>query len=185
MPCVYPLCPLFADFECTYHQFQCTDGSCIHVSFVCDGDNDCPDGKDELPEECSITGKRSNFNKWQSFGPETWWAITVAIMNIWTFPLSFVRLGNWLHLRNSSRGFDLILLWNYIRGKTNDEKFPTNFLRVLWKWKTEGGGNESGKSDDLTWCSVSVKLKGGIFLEWIFHMLLLTVQFKHLISRYG
>ncbi|XP_055715638.1 low-density lipoprotein receptor-like isoform X6 [Phlebotomus papatasi] len=54
-----------SNFECTYHQFQCTDGSCIHVSFVCDGDNDCPDGKDELPEECSITENNCTDDKFR------------------------------------------------------------------------------------------------------------------------
>ncbi|GAB0089782.1 hypothetical protein DMENIID0001_043940 [Sergentomyia squamirostris] len=46
-----------SSFECTDRQFRCTDGSCLHMSFVCDGEPDCSDGKDEFPEECSITGK--------------------------------------------------------------------------------------------------------------------------------
>lgn len=41
---------------CSGHQFQCGDGSCIHISFACDGENDCADASDENPKECRIKG---------------------------------------------------------------------------------------------------------------------------------
>nr|XP_061778845.1 low-density lipoprotein receptor-like isoform X1 [Nerophis lumbriciformis] len=33
--------------QCTAQQFRCTTGQCISHSFVCDHDDDCPDGSDE------------------------------------------------------------------------------------------------------------------------------------------
>lgn len=41
---------------CSGHQFQCGDGSCIHISFACDGEPDCPDALDEDPKECRQKG---------------------------------------------------------------------------------------------------------------------------------
>ena len=41
---------------CSGHQFQCGDGSCIHISFACDGEPDCPDFSDENPKECRQKG---------------------------------------------------------------------------------------------------------------------------------
>lgn len=41
---------------CSGHQFQCGDGSCIHISFACDGEPDCPDYSDENPKECRQKG---------------------------------------------------------------------------------------------------------------------------------
>lgn len=41
---------------CSGHQFQCGDGSCIHISFACDGEPDCADFSDENPKECRQKG---------------------------------------------------------------------------------------------------------------------------------
>lgn len=41
---------------CNDHKFQCGDGSCIHISFACDGEPDCPDHSDENPKECRVKG---------------------------------------------------------------------------------------------------------------------------------
>lgn len=42
---------------CGDHKFQCGDGSCIHISFACDGEPDCADHSDENPKECRNRGK--------------------------------------------------------------------------------------------------------------------------------
>jgi len=39
---------------CLTHQFKCEkSGKCVHKSWTCDGDADCPDGEDESKETCS------------------------------------------------------------------------------------------------------------------------------------
>lgn len=40
------------DTKCGYRTFQCLNGKCIHSTFVCDGDYDCDDKSDEIPEMC-------------------------------------------------------------------------------------------------------------------------------------
>ncbi|CAH4030992.1 unnamed protein product [Pieris brassicae] len=37
---------------CTPKQFQCANGMCIHMSWVCEGEDDCGDNSDENIEEC-------------------------------------------------------------------------------------------------------------------------------------
>lgn len=37
-----------SNITCKDHQFQCGDGLCIYKTFVCDGDEDCIDGSDEM-----------------------------------------------------------------------------------------------------------------------------------------
>lgn len=43
--------------QCAERQFRCGSGQCIHISFVCDGEDDCNDGSDEDVHVCKITGK--------------------------------------------------------------------------------------------------------------------------------
>lgn len=39
--------------SCASTEFQCLDKFyCVHHSWVCDGENDCPDGSDESVEQC-------------------------------------------------------------------------------------------------------------------------------------
>lgn len=42
--------------KCSERQFRCANGTCIHASFVCDGENDCDDHSDEDPKECVLEG---------------------------------------------------------------------------------------------------------------------------------
>ncbi|XP_017052491.1 very low-density lipoprotein receptor isoform X1 [Drosophila ficusphila] len=39
---------------CSEKQFQCSNGDCIPIRFVCDGDSDCPDHSDERLAECKF-----------------------------------------------------------------------------------------------------------------------------------
>ncbi len=47
-----PLVPR-TSMTCAPTEFQCLERSyCIHNSWLCDGDDDCPDGSDEDREQC-------------------------------------------------------------------------------------------------------------------------------------
>ena len=37
---------------CEKDEFVCQNGHCTHMNFMCDGDDDCGDGSDELPRLC-------------------------------------------------------------------------------------------------------------------------------------
>ncbi|XP_035895100.1 very low-density lipoprotein receptor isoform X2 [Anopheles stephensi] len=41
--------------QCAERQFRCGNGQCIHISFVCDGEDDCNDGSDEDLLVCKVT----------------------------------------------------------------------------------------------------------------------------------
>ncbi|CAG4965375.1 unnamed protein product [Colias eurytheme] len=37
---------------CSLKQFQCKNGKCIPMSWMCEGEDDCGDNSDEIIEEC-------------------------------------------------------------------------------------------------------------------------------------
>ena len=39
---------------CDFEEFECSNGKCIHISWKCDGDNDCGDFSDE--DDCGNMG---------------------------------------------------------------------------------------------------------------------------------
>ncbi|KAF0761290.1 low-density lipoprotein receptor-like isoform X3 [Aphis craccivora] len=38
--------------ECTLRQHTCRNGKCVPLAWMCDGDDDCGDNTDELPDMC-------------------------------------------------------------------------------------------------------------------------------------
>lgn len=48
-----------ATVGCSDRQFRCADGTCIHITFLCDGEPECPDKSDEDPRECFLKGEYS------------------------------------------------------------------------------------------------------------------------------
>jgi hypothetical protein len=49
--------------SCVQAEYQCKDGiTCIHRSWVCDGEQDCPGGDDEKPPVCqNVTCRADQF----------------------------------------------------------------------------------------------------------------------------
>lgn len=49
--------------SCVQAEYQCKDGiTCIHRSWVCDGEQDCPEGDDEKPPICqNVTCRADQF----------------------------------------------------------------------------------------------------------------------------
>ena len=39
--------------ECEENEFECHPGKCIPDTWKCDNEEDCENGVDELPDECS------------------------------------------------------------------------------------------------------------------------------------
>ena len=38
--------------QCSSDEFQCTNGTCVRLDWVCDGAPDCFDGSDEILDTC-------------------------------------------------------------------------------------------------------------------------------------
>lgn len=54
--------------KCDEKQFQCGNGACIPIRFLCDGDSDCLDHSDEMIETCKFRGKSFlNLNCFHTF----------------------------------------------------------------------------------------------------------------------
>ena len=45
--CSVPAAPKEDNYTCHSLQFACGDGRCVKLTYVCDGDRDCADGRDE------------------------------------------------------------------------------------------------------------------------------------------
>lgn len=57
---------LFSDLPpCKANEFVCSNGKCLRQEWVCDGDNDCGDGSDEL--RCGKIGLELKFIKMLKF----------------------------------------------------------------------------------------------------------------------
>ena len=43
------------EYVCPVDYWLCPNGVCIDLNYLCDGDEDCDDGSEELPENCPDT----------------------------------------------------------------------------------------------------------------------------------
>ncbi|XP_013176217.1 PREDICTED: low-density lipoprotein receptor isoform X2 [Papilio xuthus] len=50
---------------CSQKQFQCANGKCIPISWLCEGDNDCGDNSDENIEECKKESRTCTSNEFR------------------------------------------------------------------------------------------------------------------------
>lgn len=56
----FPYLYIFLAYSCKSHEFRCRNNLCVERKHLCDGIRHCPDGTDELEENCkdSIMGKQ-------------------------------------------------------------------------------------------------------------------------------
>lgn len=128
---------------CSGHQFQCGDGSCIHISFACDGEPDCADFSDENPKECRQKGmcrlkpKSTTLNV---FFVPFWFnfiffeeCVYVCVMCMWMERSSFFhpygylcKLVYFFPFYHTVKDFLLFNKWDVMRWNGNDVEVKKN-----------------------------------------------------------